>query len=92
MSKFALRGAILSLAEEFKGTNINIVHITLGSTLTGFGPLSLKDKEEASLKGKSYLTPSWVAKKFANIIENDEFESDIEIYPSDYSVGGNVVG
>lgn len=83
-TKYALRGMTLSLASEFHGSNVNFVHIALGSTLTEFGPMSLKEKEEENLKGKSYLTPSWVAKKFIHILENDEFEDEIEIYPSDY--------
>ena len=83
-TKYALRGMTLSLASEFQGSNINFIHITLGSTLTEFGPMSLKEKEEENLKGKSYFTPSWVAKKFIHILENDEFVDEIEIYPSDY--------
>ena len=83
-TKYALRGMTLSLASEFKETNINFIHIALGSTLTEFGPMTLKEKEEENLKGKNYFTPQWVAKKFVEIIENEKFEDEIEIYPSDY--------
>jgi hypothetical protein len=84
-TKYALRGMTLSLAAEFKGTNVNFVHIALGSTLTEFGPMTLKEKEEENLNGKSYFTPTWVAKKFVEIIENEQFEDEIELYPSDYA-------
>jgi len=84
-TKYALRGMTLSLAAEFKGTNVNFVHIALGSTLTEFGPLTLKEKEEENLKGKAYFTPEWVAKKFVEILEKEQFEDEIELYPSDYS-------
>jgi short-subunit dehydrogenase len=84
-TKYALRGVMLSLAQEFKGTNVNIVHVTLGSILTEFGPMTLKEKEEESLKGKAYFTPQWVAKKFADIVEKEEFEDEITLYPSHYS-------
>jgi len=83
-TKFALRGMTLSLAEEFEGTDVNFVHIALGSTLTEFGPMSLSEKEEENLKGKSYLTPGWVAKRFLEIIESGQYSSEIEIYPTDY--------
>ena len=84
-TKYALRGMTLSLAAEFQGTNVNFVHIALGSTLTEFGPMTLKEKEEESLKGKAYFTPEWVAKKFVEIIEKEQFEGEIELYPSDYT-------
>ena len=84
-TKYALRGMTLSLAAEFQGTNVNFVHIALGSTLTEFGPMTLKEKEEESLKGKAYFTPEWVAKKFVEIIEKEQFEGEIELYPSEYT-------
>lgn len=84
-TKYALRGMTLSLAAEFKGTNVNFVHISLGSTLTEFGPMTLKEKEEENLKGKAYFTPNWVAKKFVEIIEKEDFEDEIELYPSEYT-------
>lgn len=83
-SKAALRLLSLSLAKEYEGTNVHFIHIALGSTLTEFGPMSLKEKEEENLKGKAYFTPEWVAKKFVEIIKNEEYKDEIEIYPSDY--------
>lgn len=83
-TKYALRGMTLSLSEEFKGTNIKIVLMTLGSILTDFGPLSLEEKEKLSLEGKGYLTPDWVAKKLIDIISSNNLEDEIEIYPSHY--------
>ena len=83
-TKYALRGMTLSLAAEFKGGSIKFVHVALGSVLTEFGPLTLKEKEEESLKGKAYLTPSWVSQKIVHIIKNEEFQEEIEIFPSGY--------
>lgn len=84
-TKFALRGMTLSLAEEFAKTNIRFVHLALGSVLTGFGPMTLKEKKEENLKGKSYLTPASVAERITHIIENDEIEDEIRIYPTGYA-------
>mgnify|MGYP001600941238 CR=1 FL=1 len=84
-TKYALRGMTLSLAAEFKGTNVNFVHIALGSTLTEFGPMTLKEKEGENLKGKAYFTPEWVAKKLVEIIESEKFEDEIELYPGEYT-------
>ena len=83
-TKYALRGLSLSLAAEFHGTNVHFVHIALGSTLTEFGPLTLDEKKQENLRGKSYFTPEWVAKKFVQIIEDEEFEPEIVLYPTDY--------
>ncbi|OGM13502.1 hypothetical protein A3A76_03755 [Candidatus Woesebacteria bacterium RIFCSPLOWO2_01_FULL_39_23] len=83
-TKYALRGMTMSLAAEFKNTNIHFIHIALGSTLTEFGPMTLEEKKEENLKGKAYFTPEWVAKKFVEILKNDDFQEEIEIYPSDY--------
>jgi len=70
-TKFALRGLMLSLAEEARGTHPSYCLITLGSTLTPFGPLSLDKKVEESLNGKAYFTPVWVADKLIEIMQND---------------------
>lgn len=84
-TKYALRGMTLSLAEEFSRTNVKFVHIALGSTLTEFGPLTLQEKIDENLNGKAYFTPDWVAERFIHIIENEEFENEITLYPSDYT-------
>jgi len=86
-SKFALRGAMLSLAEEFRGTPPHFTLITLGSTLTPFGPLSLEKKQEEALQGKAYFTPEWVTNKLIEIIKNDQRESEYTLYPGDYGFG-----
>lgn len=83
-TKYALRGLTLSLASEFRSSNVHFMHIALGSVLTEFGPLSLEEKKQENLDGKSYLTPEWVAKRLVHIIENEEFQEEVEIYPSDY--------
>ena len=83
-TKYALRGMTLSLAAEFRGSSVHFVHIALGSTLTEFGPMTLKEKEERNLQGKSYFTPQWVAKKFVSILEKEQFDPEITIYTSDY--------
>lgn len=87
MSKFALRGAILSLTEEYKGTHPAFCLITLGSTLTSFGPHSLDFKQQESLDGKAYFTPEWVAKKLIQVIEDENRESEIVLYPGEYGFG-----
>ena len=84
MTKFALRGVSLALAREFERTNISIVHLTLGSVLTEFGPMALKEKETENLEGKAYLTPQYVAEKVVEIISSDQADSEVPIYPTGY--------
>lgn len=86
-TKFALRGLMLSLAEESKGTHPSYCLITLGSTLTPFGPLSLEKKVEESLNGKAYFTPEWVADKLIEITQNDSRDDEITLFPGDYGFG-----
>lgn len=86
-SKFALRGMTLSLAQEFKGTNTRFSLMTLGSTLTEFGPLSLEDKKSEMDSGKAYFTPEWVAKKVSEIIKEKEIKDEYTFFPSDYKEG-----
>jgi len=85
--KFGLRGLTLSLAEEFKRTKPSFCLITLGSTLTSFGPMSLEEKKENQVKGMAYFTPKWVAKKLVEIIKDDKREVEYTIYPGDYGFG-----
>ena len=87
-SKFALRGATLSLAEEFKKAKPNFCLITMGSTLTPFGPMSLEEKKKEMEEGKAYFTPDWVADKLVSIIKDDARETEYTFYPTDY-VGGS---
>jgi short-subunit dehydrogenase len=86
-SKFALRGFILSLNEEFKRTKINFCLITLGSTLTSFGPMSLQNKKLDALSGKAYFSVEWVGKKLTQIMMDDARDSEYTFYPSDYGFG-----
>lgn len=83
-SKFALRGLMLSLAKEYKNKNIKFSLLTLGSVLTGFGPLSLEKKIEKSKKGKKYIEPVWLANHIISKIENDTLEDELPIYPPNY--------
>ena len=84
MSKFALRGLILSLAKEFKKSKIKFILLTLGSVLTSFGPLSIEEKLEKRKQGKKYLDPEWLAHNIVKRIEHDTLETETSIYPSRY--------
>ena len=86
-SKFGLRGLMLSLAEEYKDKEPKFCLITLGSTLTNFGPLTLEQKLEKHKNGDAYFTTEWVAKKLIEIIENDNRETEIILYPGDFGFG-----
>ena len=83
-SKFALRGLVLTLAKEFKDTNISFIHLTLGSVLTSFGPLSLEEKEKKADSGKTYIKPSYLAHTLIIKLENETLESETPIYPPNY--------
>jgi short-subunit dehydrogenase len=83
-SKFGLRGLMLSLAKEYKNTNINFCLLTLGSVLTAFGPLTLEEKIEKQKRGKKYLDPVDVAKTIVTKIKNDTLKEEASIYPSSY--------
>jgi short-subunit dehydrogenase len=85
-SKFALRGLMLSLAKEYKKEKVHFVHLTLGSVLTGFGPLTRLQKEEKQKKGKKYLDPEWLARHVVTKLEHDTFKSETPIYPTHYYV------
>jgi short-subunit dehydrogenase len=82
--KFALRGATLSLAEEFERTKPHFCLITLGSTLTGFGPMSVEKKRRQMEEGKAYFTPEWVAQKLTEIIKDEKREVEYTLFPSEY--------
>ena len=83
-SKFALRGLMLSLAKEYRKTHIHFVHLTLGSVLTSFGPLSLARKIRKHREGKGYLDPGWLANHIATRLENESLEEETPIYPRHY--------
>lgn len=86
-TKFALRGAMLSLTEEFEGSLPHFCLITLGSTLTPFGPLTLEQKTQENLNGKAYFTPEWVADKLVEIMQDDNRDHEITLFPGDYGFG-----
>ncbi len=86
-TKFALRGMTLSLAEEYEGQKPSFCLITLGSTLTEFGPLTLREKKHEKQNGRAYFTPKWVADKLLEIIKNDSRETEYTFFPSDYGHG-----
>ena len=83
-SKFALRGFIMSLAKEYKGTGINFVHLTLGSVLTSFGPLTLEEKVKKVKEGKSYITPAYLAHTVVTKLENGSLKTETPVYPRKY--------
>lgn len=83
-SKFGLRGLMLSLAKEYKNTNIKFVLLTLGSVLTAFGPLTLEEKIKKNKSGKSYLDPVDLARTIVSKIKNDTLKDEVSIYPSNY--------
>lgn len=83
-SKFALRGLMLSLAKEYKKTNVKIVLLTLGSVLTSFGPLTLEEKKRKAKEGKGYITPSYLAETIVTRIKNDSLDTEVSIYPPKY--------
>ena len=88
LSEFALRGFTLSLSEEYKRIgNPKFCLITLGSTLTSFGPMNFGDKKEEMEKGKAYFTPNWVTQKLTEIIKDDKREIEYTLYPGEYGLG-----
>ena len=83
-SKFALRGLMLSLMKEYEKNRINFVLLTVGSVLTGFGPLTIKEKVEKQKEGKKYLDPKWLASYIITKIKHDTLDDEVPIYPSHY--------
>lgn len=86
-SKFGLRGLILTLAEEYQGQEPKFCLITLGSTLTSFGPLTIEEKKEKQKNGAPYFTPEWVAEKLVEIIKDEKREVEYTLYPGDFGLG-----
>lgn len=84
-SKFALRGLMLTLAEEYKRfKNPKFCLFTLGSVLTSFGPMSMEEKKKSMESGKGYLTPEWVAQKLIEVIKTDDKMSEYSFSSPDY--------
>jgi len=86
-TKYALRGLSLSFNEEYQDMNPSFCLITLGSTLTAFGPMSLEEKQTAANSGKAYFPVDWVANKLVEIINDTDREDEIVLYPSEHGFG-----
>jgi len=86
-SKFALRGFILSLAEELKDSFPRIYLITLGSTITNFGNKSIEQKTKEFKKGQAYFPVKWVADKIVEIIKDAKRKNEIVLFPGEYGFG-----
>lgn len=86
-TKYALRGLSLSLNEEYKDKSPKFCLITLGSTLTDFGNMSVKEKETEFAKGKAYFPVDFVINKLMEVIHNPNPDNEIVLYPGDYGFG-----
>lgn len=86
-SKFALRGFMLSLAEEYKGKKPQFCLITLGSTLTPFAGTSVEEKQKQFKAGRAYFPVEWVSNKITEIIKKEQRGVEYLWYPGDYGFG-----
>jgi len=86
-TKFALRGWTLSLAEEHKNKSPRFYLITLGSTITNFGDMTIEEKEREHARGKAYFPVDWVASKLVEILKDDKRQIETVIYPGEYGFG-----
>lgn len=86
-TKYALRGLSLSLGEEFENKYPKFCLITLGSTLTSFGPMSVEEKRREFEKGKAYFPAEWVVNKLMEIIKDNNREPEIVLFPGDHGFG-----
>jgi len=86
-TKFALRGWTLSLAEEYESKNPKFYLITLGSTITNFGGMTIEEKENEHARGKAYFPVEWVANKLVEILKNDDRQIETILYPGDFGFG-----
>lgn len=80
-TKAALRSLTLCLQTELP---TSFTHITLDSTLTAFGSLSLAEKKTLQNSGKIYLDPDWVAERIINIIQLDQKDPEYVLSPDCY--------
>jgi len=80
-TKAAFRQLSLCLSEEYKDQKIKFCHITLGSTLTAFGPLSVEKKKEKEAQGKKYFTPEFIGQKVAGLVKNDKVLPEVVLDP-----------
>ncbi len=80
-TKFGLRGMSLSLSEELKSSNIDVCYVTLGSTLTEFGPLTIKDKEMIQSQGKKYFKVEDVVVNICKLLQQPDLNQEIVLDP-----------
>lgn len=83
-SKFGLRGFSLSLSEEFKGRDIDFVHLALGSVMTDFGTGGIEVRKNLEKSGKHYLNPSKVIEKVIEITKSEDRQTEYVMYPEGY--------
>ena len=86
-TKYALRGLSLSLNEEYKEGNPHFCLITLGSTITNFGPMTADEKQKEAENGRAYFPLEWVVAKLIEIIHDANREDEIVLYPSEHGFG-----
>ncbi len=86
-SKFALRGLSLSLRREYADKKPHFCLITLGSTLTNFGSMTVEEKQKAAANGKAYFPVDWLVKELVKIIHDSDRDDEIELYPSEHGFG-----
>ncbi len=86
-TKYALRGLSLSLNEEYKDKSPKFCLITLGSTMTDFGGMSIEEKKAEFAKGKAYFPVDFVINKLMEVIHNPTPDNEIVLFPGDYGFG-----
>lgn len=86
-SKYALRGLHLSLNEEYKDKAPNFCLITLGSTLTNFGPMTVEEKQKEFENDRAYFPVDFVVGKLIEIINDPNRANEITLYPGDHGFG-----
>jgi short-subunit dehydrogenase len=86
-TKFALRGWTLSLAEEYENKYPRFYLITLGSTITNFGGMTIEEKKREHAKGKAYFPVEWVANKLVEILKDDKRQTETILFPGDHGFG-----
>jgi len=86
-TKFAIRGLSLSLSEEYQDKYPKFCLITLGSTLTSFGPMTVEEKKKEFKKGKAYFPVEWVVNKLMEIIKGKSRSDEITLFPGEFGFG-----
>jgi short-subunit dehydrogenase len=87
-TKFAVRGFTFSLAEEFKGTEINISLITPGSVITKMLDHEARNENTAISFVSKPVNPIKVARSVLKIIRKPKIEL---IIPGSQSVGSKLI-